>query len=175
VTITQPATGAVFGDVKPITFAATAVDAIDGNVASTLVWTSNLDGQIGTGATFTRSGLSVGTHIITASAHDTVPLTGIDQITIEVRQQPAPTVTITEPTDNAFILFGDSTTFTGTATDTVDGSLSATITWVSDLEGTLGTGASISHTLTRGTHHITASARNSGDLTGTTSITVLVE
>src|SRR6185295_1240998 len=85
VTITAPADGTVVGDVKPVTFTATATDTIDGNVSSTLVWTSNRDGQIGTGPSFSTDSLTVGTHRITASAHDSVPLTDVHQITIEVR------------------------------------------------------------------------------------------
>ena len=104
-----------------------------------------------------------------------MPLTGIDQVTIEVRHQPAPTVTITQPADNAFILFGDPATFSATASDTVDGDLGATITWQSSLDGDLGMGATIDPTLSRGTHTITASVTNSADLIGTATITVVVQ
>ncbi|MFO0981465.1 MAG: hypothetical protein U1E76_06875 [Planctomycetota bacterium] len=37
---------------------------------ASLAWTSNLQGQIGTGGTFTRSDLVVGTHTITATVTD---------------------------------------------------------------------------------------------------------
>jgi hypothetical protein len=112
--------------------------------------------------------------VITASAHDTVPLTGIDQITIEVRHQTAPTVTITQPADNAFILSGDRRSSPPRPSIRWTARSTTTITWVSDRDGVLGTGASITRTLTAGTHQLTASARNSGDLTGTASITVEV-
>lgn len=63
--------------------AATAVDDAAGNIASSLVWTSSLDGQVGTGANPTLN-LSVGTHTVTASVTDRGGATGSDSITIVV-------------------------------------------------------------------------------------------
>ena len=47
-------------------FAATALDAQEGDLSARLVWTSSQDGPLGTGTGFS-SGLSDGTHTITAS------------------------------------------------------------------------------------------------------------
>src|SRR6185295_15266126 len=69
----------------------------------------------------------------------------------------APAVTITAPAANGVSTVGDSVTFTGSAFDAEDGNLSSQIAWSSDLDGALGTGASISSTALRvGTHTITA-------------------
>jgi hypothetical protein len=47
-------------------------------------------GQIGTGASFARSDLVVGTHVITASATDSGSLTGFNTVTINVTSNQAP-------------------------------------------------------------------------------------
>ena len=52
-----------------MTFSGSASDPEDGNLTAKLVWRSNLDGQIGTGGSFTRA-LTAGTHTITASVTD---------------------------------------------------------------------------------------------------------
>lgn len=84
VTIDQPADGSIFTEGESVTFSGTAIDAEDGDISSSLVWTSSLDGQIGSGASFTTSSLSVGQHDITAEATDSGGLTGTDAITITI-------------------------------------------------------------------------------------------
>jgi hypothetical protein len=55
----------------------------------------------------------------------------------------APIATITAPPDGSSVAQGDPVALTGTATDAEDGDLSANLTWVSDRDGVLGTGASV--------------------------------
>ena len=50
-------------------FSGSASDTPDGNVSSYLVWRSNIDGQIGLGASFSRV-LTVGSHTITVTVTD---------------------------------------------------------------------------------------------------------
>ena len=50
-----------------ITFTGTATDTEDGNISGSLAWTSSRDGNIGSGASFSTTTLSVGTHTVTAS------------------------------------------------------------------------------------------------------------
>src|SRR5207244_9304031 len=70
---------------------------------------------------------------------------------------------------------GAPITFTGTATDPEDGTLTGSIAWSSDRDGALGTGFSVTTgTLSSGTHTITASATDSGNKTGRATITVVV-
>ena len=69
VTIQSPANGSSFSAGANITFQGSAIDSLDGNISSSLTWTSDRDGQIGTGGSFTRT-LSNGTHLITASVTD---------------------------------------------------------------------------------------------------------
>lgn len=88
---------------------------------------------------------------------------------------PRPTVTISAPSNGTTVTFGTSITFTASAGDEVDGDISTTIEWSSNLAGALGTGASISATLSVGTHTVTASATDSGDATGSDVVVVTVE
>ncbi|MBS3750703.1 MAG: S8 family serine peptidase [Anaerolineales bacterium] len=83
VSITSPADGASFDSGASIDFAGSATDNEDGDLTSELVWTSDLDGQIGTGGSFTAV-LSDGTHTITAEVTDSGDNTGSDSITITV-------------------------------------------------------------------------------------------
>ena len=85
VTITSPADGATFQEGKPITFTAAAKDSNDQLLTgSAIAWTSSLDGAIGTGESLTTSGLSVGSHTITATATDGAGKTGTATVTIAV-------------------------------------------------------------------------------------------
>ena len=87
----------------------------------------------------------------------------------------APSVTITAPGDGATYDDGDTVGFTGTASDSEDGSLTGSIAWSSDIDGSLGTGGSVNTAaLSVGTHTITASVTDSGGLSNADSITVTV-
>jgi len=67
-----------------ITFNATANDPEDGDLELSLIWTSNKDGQIGTGGSFALDNLSNNIHEITASVTDSAQNTSSDSITITV-------------------------------------------------------------------------------------------
>ncbi len=84
VTITSPANNSSFAQGATVNFAGTASDLESGDLTSGLVWTSNLQGQIGTGGSFSRSDLTVGTHIVTASVTDPGGLTGNASVTITI-------------------------------------------------------------------------------------------
>lgn len=95
VTITSPGDGASITSGESITFAGSASDVEDGTVTGSLVWTSSNDGQIGTGASFTTSALSNGTHTITASANDSAGNTGSATITVTVEASGGTGITLT--------------------------------------------------------------------------------
>ena len=68
-----------------ITFNGTGKDAEDGTITgSFLVWSSDKEGQIGTGQSFTRNNLSVGVHTITLTATDSDGVTGSSSVVISV-------------------------------------------------------------------------------------------
>lgn len=88
-TITSPKNDIIFNDGDNITFNGTSSDKEDGTLpGSSLVWTSSIDGQIGTGTSFTTSSLSVGTHTITLTAIDSNSAIGTDSISITVNGFP---------------------------------------------------------------------------------------
>ena len=86
----------------------------------------------------------------------------------------SPTVTITSPADGATVGSGASISFAGTATDAEDGDISANLTWTSNLDGSIGSGANFSATLSDGTHTVTASVTDSGGNTSSDTVTVTV-
>ena len=92
VTITAPADGSTYIEGDSITFIGTADDPEDGDISSSILWTSSIDGQFGSGALVTTSGLSVGIHTITAEATDSGDKTGSDAITITIN--PATAITL---------------------------------------------------------------------------------
>jgi hypothetical protein len=82
--IVSPQEGATFLSTDTISFSGSAADLEDGDLPQgALVWTSNRDGQIGTGSTV-KASLSVGDHIITLTATDSMGASGSDTVTITV-------------------------------------------------------------------------------------------
>ena len=79
-----------------ITFTATANDPEDGNLALSLIWTSNKDGPLFTGGSFTSDTLSNNIHEITASVTDSAGNTSSDSITITVGEITISTVSSVE-------------------------------------------------------------------------------
>jgi hypothetical protein len=83
VSISAPVDGASFASATSISFAGSASDDEDGDSTGSLVWTSSLEGEIGTGGSFSAV-LEAGRHMITASVTDSGGLTGSASITITV-------------------------------------------------------------------------------------------
>ena len=92
VTIILPANGSTIASGASIPFEGTATDVEDGDLTGSLVWQSNIDGQIGTGGNFSAI-LSNGDHIITASVTDSGAETDSASVNITVGDAPpgAPT------------------------------------------------------------------------------------
>jgi hypothetical protein len=87
-----------------------------------------------------------------------------------------PTLTLSAPLNGAAFQVGQTVALSGTASDTEDGNLTASITWSSSINGALGTGGSLNvTTLTGGVHTITATVNDSmgGTRSATASITVV--
>lgn len=185
VTISQPSDGTHFLTGDPVTFTGTADDPEDGDISAQLQWTSNVDGPLNngsnTGPTIVTSTLSTGPHSITASVDDSgsPPLTSSSTISVVIDQTPnsPPDVTILTPPNNSTFLSTDGINFSGAADDAEDGDLSASLSWSSDIDGSLGTGASILTTLSASAnpHVVTATAVDSGDLPGSSTTTVNVD
>ena len=83
ISISSPVSGTTVAQGSSVSFAGSASDSQDGTVTSRMVWSSNLDGQIGTGGAFSKA-LSVGSHTVTATVTDSGGLTASRQISVIV-------------------------------------------------------------------------------------------
>jgi hypothetical protein len=178
--IVTPADGSIYVQGASITFTGVAADLEDGTITgSQLVWKA--DGvTIGTGGTFIKANLTPGTHSITLTATDLGGLTDIATVSVSVVSAPtnnnSPVVLIATPTNGSTYVHGANILFSGVVADAEDGALSGTsLVWLSDLDGSLGTGTSVQSTNLRvGTHVITLIATDSGHSTGSASVTITV-
>jgi hypothetical protein len=87
VTITAPTDGQTVTSAEPVTFTGTANDLEDGPLTAGLAWTSDRDGPLGTGGSFTRM-LTLGPHEITASVTDRGGLVGAATVMAQVVAPP---------------------------------------------------------------------------------------
>jgi hypothetical protein len=85
-----------------------------------------------------------------------------------------PTAEISAPPDRASFGQGQVIGFTGTASDVEDGDVTASLSWISSLDGSIGNGGSSSTTLSMGSHIIRAAASDSGGRTGFDTVTTTV-
>lgn len=96
VTILNPSEGDHFEVGNEITFTGTAMDPLEGELSGdSLVWTSNIDGEIGTGTEFVRDDLSEGTHSIILTAKNSRGLERTATITITISGGTVTTTTTT--------------------------------------------------------------------------------
>ena len=176
VTISAPPDGSSFDFGETVAFAADASDIEDGDLSASLSWQSDIDGVLGTGATLGVDTLSVGAHRVRARVVDSDGLPGRDFIELIVQPpRTPPIVEITAPSDGSTTSVGDPVTFAGTAQDAEDGDLSAILTWTSNRQGAIGSGASFSTAqLVAGAHVITASAVDSDGDEGTDEVNITV-
>lgn len=84
VSITTPVTESTFVSGDKIPFAGTAKDPDGSDLSNSLVWKSDIDGEIGKGAKFTEILKSDGAHIITATATNKAGTTGESSVSITV-------------------------------------------------------------------------------------------
>lgn len=179
VRIDAPADSAVFQLDNEVTFTGTATDAEESSLkGSSLSWSSSIDGQIGSGASFTTDNLSQGSHLITLTATDEQGLADSASISITINPQTntLPVATITYPESGLTFDDGDFIQFTGTGFDTEDQWLTGlSLVWYSNKDGQLGTGASLTtNTLSGGTHTISLKATDSENTSNIDTITVTI-
>jgi hypothetical protein len=85
-----------------------------------------------------------------------------------------PPVVVIDPPATTTVVSGTPMTFTGEATDATDGDLTDSLAWSSTRDGSLGTGETVTATLSVGTHIIAATVTDSSGLTDADTITVNV-
>jgi subtilisin family serine protease len=100
VNISSPGDGASFTSGSSVSFGGSASDDEDGDLTGSLVWTSNLDGQIGTGGAFSTV-LRDGTHTVTAAATDSGGLKGSASITFVMQPSAGGSVTVASLTGSS--------------------------------------------------------------------------
>lgn len=176
VTILSPISGSYYAINTTVVFQGQANDAKDGDVSASVVWTSSLAGNLGTGSSLSISNLAVGDHTITATATDSDGLIGTATVTIRVVNDQPPTVTISSPPAGAHFNYRQAITFTGTANDSADGNLTSQLRWISSIDGDIGSGGSFSYAgLSAGIHTIIARVTDSSGLVGTASRVIYVD
>ncbi|MES9851976.1 MAG: HYR domain-containing protein [Candidatus Thiodiazotropha sp. L084R] len=96
VTIASPWDGAVLPSELAHQLNASATDSEDGNLSSTIVWTSDRIGQLGTGGSLSVTTLDEGIHTLRASAADSDGAIGAAAVVVEVSATNIEIVTIGE-------------------------------------------------------------------------------
>lgn len=124
VAISSPANNSTFTQGESVTFAGSAFDNEDGDLSASIAWTSSLDGGIGSGAGFSTSTLSVGTHVVTASVTDSGGLPDSDTVTVIIDP---PAGTIPDAPSNAAATNNANRTATVTWQDNSDNETSFVI------------------------------------------------
>ena len=79
-----------------VDFVGTCIDLEDGDISEFIVWTSDVSGELGIGASFSMD-LTEGDHLITATCTDSQGVGASMSVAINVNANDPPTVTITLP------------------------------------------------------------------------------
>ncbi len=163
--INSPLNNAVISeDNNPLTFVVNANDAEDGDLTSSVILTSNIDGIIQSPAI-----LSVGLHQITASVTDSDEATSNSIISLEVTAHIniEPQVNIVSPASGSSISEDNNpVTFVVNASDTEDGDLTSSVILTSSIDGIIQSSAILSV----GQHQITATVTDSDGASSTSNI-----
>jgi fibronectin type 3 domain-containing protein len=83
-------------------------------------------------------------------------------------------ILITSPTNGTVVSEEEAITFSASATDQEDGNISANIEWRSNVDGILGTGATIQVQLSSGNHTISATVTDSNNQNANSSLSIEV-
>ncbi|PIZ72431.1 hypothetical protein COY07_03290 [Candidatus Peregrinibacteria bacterium CG_4_10_14_0_2_um_filter_43_11] len=172
--ILLPLNDAAFTHELIATLQGEAMDNEDGSLSGTsLVWFSNLDGELGVGNSISVK-FSLGEHIITLKATDSDGQTAMVTVNVNVSQG-IPLLTILAPESDTVIPIGETISFSATAKDEQQGDLNNKIQWFSNIDGLLGQGADFKKILSAGVHIITASVVDSDGLQASAQRTITVQ
>jgi hypothetical protein len=179
VRIEEPTNGATFGSDETRTYRGSAFDPQEGDIGAAATW--SVDGTpVGTGASLFRHRIPTeGTHTVTLSATNGAGASGSASVTVNVGPPTGkPSVQITSPTSGSNFAAGEPITFTGSA----EAQGGATVPesgykWSDDVDGVLGTGKTITHTLSGSLceiiiHHVTLTVTDSFSRSASDMITV---
>ncbi|MCB9481271.1 MAG: hypothetical protein H6680_05565 [Desulfobacteraceae bacterium] len=172
VSITSPSDGSTYNSGSFINFTGSAADykgeAISG---ANLVWSSSINGRLGTGNIVELVRLLDGSHEITLRATDNYGNSASTKINISLQEEEntPPVVTISRPLDSSVYNSGELILFEGSALDSEDGYLTGeSLKWFSTIDSEIGSGSTITkNNLSGGTHIITLIAEDSKGLKAT--------
>jgi hypothetical protein len=185
--ITAPETGSMFTSGDTITFVADVQDVDVPSDWLSVVWTSSVDGDIGTStpatsgeANLVTDALTADTHIVTLTVTDEQGGSCTDTITTTIGSPPE--VVITAPADDAAVQGGDPVTFEGWVSDLDEAADLLVVAWTSSLDGPLdsssanadGEAGFSTATLSAGAHTVTLQATDDSGETDSDSIVVNV-
>jgi PKD repeat protein len=178
-TILAPETWTVLREGDPLVLEGVASDPEDGVLPNGgLLWTSSIDGLWGQGSPLTVPAPSLGEHLVLLTAVDSLGAAGQAAVTVRVAgigEDVAPFARIDAPADGATFAPATAVPLRGTGEDPETGTLSgAALTWTSDVDGALGTGAALDATLSAGLHTVTFTARDPGGQTATDTVLLVI-
>ncbi|MEO1256158.1 MAG: hypothetical protein AAFY41_14915, partial [Bacteroidota bacterium] len=141
---------------------------------ASLIWSSDKQGQIGIGDSLSISNLLPGWHIIRLTAIDSDGLSSFDEINVYVKSPQAPTISIIRPGNGSSFTNGFGVYLQAYAVDDEQGVLpDSIISWVSDIDGSLGIGNPLSNQiLSPGFHVVSASVSDNQGLSSSASVNI---
>ena len=181
--ITAPNSGGAGEEGALVTFEALVSDEDVSADWLSVVWSSDWDGELGTSTPssagdvgFSTSDLSVATHSITLTVSDEMGSTCSDFIYYTVGTPPE--VTLTSPASGSVYNEDEAITFSADVSDNEDSPTALSLSWDSDLDGTISTqGADSSGvaqftigTLSAGDHSLTVTVTDSDGLYSTSMV-----
>jgi hypothetical protein len=180
VKINAPADGAAFGADETINFRGSATDPQDSDIGPSATWSVDGGPPVCTGAALCPFRIPTqGAHIVTLTATNSGGLSSHDSIKVNIGPATGkPSVAITQPADGAFFSPGEQITFTGSASAPGGATIPESgYVWTDDVDGQLGTGHTIQHTLSgfpcsSTTHHVTLTVTDTFNRTNADHITV---
>ena len=185
--IISPVMGDSFVVGEAIIFQANASDSEIAPENLTMMWTSDKDGELGTGtidssgvAIFTTSDLSTNTHTIQFAVEDEQESRCSSSVVISVGTPPE--LSIASPIAGDVFALGEVIHFSGTVQDGDELPNQVGISWISSVDGEFSTqGSSASgildvyvSTLSAGQHSISVTATDSTGLSDISSLSILV-
>lgn len=147
VQITSPENETNFDYGSTISFSGSASDDKDTDLTSKLIWTSDLQGKLYEGSSFSTV-LNPGTHKITASVVDSGGLTGSAVVNVTINENTAPGSTIIVSSLEGTASTVNKNFWKATVTATVDPDLSGAVVTGTWSNGLIASGTTVAGTVT---------------------------